>query len=66
MVKTKAVASKPLFSQVKTSPLVAKPSTSLPALLGANSSGPKPSQSGIFGVIACVRSMYFAPFSALS
>ena len=66
MVSAKAVASKPLLPQVKTSPLVAKPSTSAPAWLGANSSGPNPSQSGIFGVIACVRSMYFAPFSALS
>ena len=66
MVKRKAVASKPLFSKVKTSPFVANPSTSFPASLGANSSGPNPAQSGIFGVIGWVRSMYFAPFSAVS
>ena len=65
MVKRIAVASNPLPSKVKTSPFVAKPSTSLPATASANSCGPNPAQTGIAGVIGWVRSMYFAPFSAV-
>jgi hypothetical protein len=35
-----------------------------PALAGAKVESAKPAQTGMFGVIVCVRSTYFAPFNA--
>ena len=46
------------------SPFLANPSMSEPALAGAKVELAKPAQTGMFGVIVCVRSTYFAPFNA--
>src|SRR5258706_4953565 len=48
------------------SPFLAKSSISEPALAGDKVDGANPAQTGIFGVIVCVTSTYFAPLSAVS
>src|SRR5580704_11901233 len=61
-----SVASKPCLWYVLSSPFLANPSRSAPALAGEKVDSAKPTHTGILGVMVWVRSTYFALFNAVS